>query len=1024
MPKSIVHETQQGIVDEVSFKTLAENTPIGIYKTDAAGQRTYVNKTWREITGRTEEEAYGFGWARAIFIDDRERVIDTWKKAVANQIDFKLEFRFDNPIKGLRWVRNQATPLRDLEGKITGYIGSIEDITQEKLFEQKLLESERRYRLLSENSSDITLLTNSDRKIVFISPSVKEILGYEPEELIGSIAFDLIHPDDRKVAKTKGDGIRNNDATIRTVVRMRKKNGEYRWVESNGKIFHQENAKETLVQASIRDIHENKLLEEKLKESERVYRLLSENQNDIISLTDDERKFVYVSPAIKEMLGYAPEDLIGKKRVLDLSHPDDVESVRSQGEEIRKSKLPITRIVMRLRKKNNEYIWVESQIKLLQDEKAEKKLVLASIRDINERKLLEDKLHESEKVYRLVSENSSDVISLHKLDGTFEYISPSCLDLHGYKPEELLGKNPMDFIHPEDAKEVLAGVPDVLNKMSKGEPLEPMQFRLASKHRGIVWVENVMKPIFQEATLIGFQSVLRDISARKLYENALKEAKEKAEEASKAKSMFLSTMSHEIRTPMNAIIGLTNLMLEENPREDQVESLNLLKFSGENLLAIINDILDFNKIEAGRVELEEITFNLKEILGHNINLLKNRATEKGIDLRLELHGHLPDTVVGDPVRLGQVLNNLIGNAIKFTERGHVKVIVSELEHKDSNHFIRFSVKDTGIGIKPEKVKEVFDNFTQASSDTTRKYGGTGLGLSISQKLIRLMNSEIKLQSEFGVGSEFSFDLQLNEGRNILQQKSGNGRSENGNGVGIEVLLVEDNKVNQVVAGNFLKKWGMKVQFANDGREACEMVTQNKYDIVLMDLQMPEMDGYQATQLIRAMNDPYFKTMPILALSASAMMEVKEKTKSSGFNGFITKPFQPQELKEKILEFVPHRSKKSKPQRKLPTAMFDQYAQGNDEMKRELAGLFITNLEELKIALSHSVEKSTEEYERVLHKSKTTLAIINDREFTKVASELKEKLGNHKEINKTTLHDFNRMADELIKGLEEEIQIVR
>ncbi|MBI3483146.1 MAG: PAS domain S-box protein, partial [Bacteroidetes bacterium] len=867
---------------------------------------------------------------------------------------------------------------------------------------------------------------NSERRIVYISPSVKEILGYLPEELIGALVSDLIHPEDWELVRQKGDSIRTNaEEIVRPVFRMKKKDGEYRWVESHSKLFHDSQSKEQLVQSSLRDVHERKLLEEKLRESEHVYRLLSENQNDIISLADSERKFIYVSPSVKEMLGYEPEELIGKKRILDLTHPDDVDMVYSQGEEIRKNKIPIARTIARLRKKNNEYIWVEAQIKLLQDEKAGKQLVLASIRDINQRKLLEDKLHESEKIYRLVSENSSDVISLHKIDGTFEYISPSCVDLHGYKPEELVGKIGTDFMHEEDAQQVTARVPELLDKMTKGEPLEPIRFRLMSKHRGIIWVENVMKPVFQGGSLIGFQSTLRDISARKLHEIALEEAKEKAEEASKAKSMFLSTMSHEIRTPMNAIIGLTNLMLEENPREDQIESLNLLKFSGENLLAIINDILDFNKIEAGKINLEEINFNLKEILGHNINLLKNRATDKGIDLKLEMHGRLPETVLGDPVRVGQVLNNLIGNAIKFTERGYVHVIVSELRREGHNHLIRFSIKDTGIGIKREKVGEVFENFTQAGSDITRKYGGTGLGLSISQKLVKLMGSEIKLQSEFGEGSEFSFDLQLKEGRSDSLQKEVQKRNDVGSATGIEVLLVEDNKVNQVVAGNFLKKWGMVVSFANDGREACEIITQNKFDIILMDLQMPEMDGYQATQLIRAMNDPHFKTLPILALSASAMIEEKKKAELSGFNGFITKPFQPQELREKILELVPEKLKKSQPSQKLPSDAFDLYAGGNAEMKRELAILFIDNLQELKAALRSSIEKKDpEDYEKVLHRSKTTLAIINNQEFSKAAAELKEKLHDHKEIRKADLHDFDRIADELIKGLEEELRIER
>src|SRR5258707_6739817 len=217
MPKSIVPENMQEGGSEVSFQTLAENTPIGIYKTDAEGHRTYVNKRWHEITGRLKEEALGSGWTKSIFIEDHPKVIEAWRNAVANQADFKLEFRFNNPDKGLRWVRNQAKVIRDSDGKVTGYIGSVEDITQEKVFEQKLLESEERYRLLSANSSDIILLTDIERRIVFISPSVKEILGYEPEELIGTVAMDLIHLDDKKVAKTKGDNIRSNDETIRMV---------------------------------------------------------------------------------------------------------------------------------------------------------------------------------------------------------------------------------------------------------------------------------------------------------------------------------------------------------------------------------------------------------------------------------------------------------------------------------------------------------------------------------------------------------------------------------------------------------------------------------------------------------------------------------------------------------------------------------------------------------------------------------------------------------------------------------------
>ncbi|GHN00768.1 diguanylate cyclase [Cytophagales bacterium WSM2-2] len=891
----MVQENRQVAENDVSFQTLAENTPIGIYKTDAAGHRTYVNKTWREITGRPESEAFGSGWAKAIYEEDRQKVIDAWREAVNNQTNFQLEFRFDNPIKGLRWVRNQATPLRNSQGVVTGFIGSVEDITLQKLAEEKLQESEKKYRLLSEYSGDIIALANAERKFVYVSPSVYEMLGFRPEELIETLIIDLIHPDDRIHVKATGDYIRKNpQETARAIVRMQKKNNGYTWVESQVRLVTDEFTKESLVLSSIRDVNESKLLQEKLKESEKIHRLLSENSYDIISLADPDRKFEYVSPAVKEILGYEATELIGVS-VLDLVHPDDYDRVKAEGEDLRMGKVPVTRINMRMRKKNGEYIWVESQIKMFTEAKGDKPLVQAAIRDINDRKLLED---------------------------------------------------------------------------------------------------------------------------------ALKEAKEKAEEASRAKSMFLSTMSHEIRTPMNAIIGLTNLMREENPREDQIESLNLLKFSGENLLAIINDILDFNKIEAGRIELESITFNLKEIVGHHINLLKTRATDKKIDLSLELNGSIPDTVTGDPVRLGQVLNNLLGNAIKFTEIGFVLSSVSALDRKGDKHLIRFSVKDTGIGIKAEKQKEVFENFTQASSDTTRKYGGTGLGLAISKRLVKLMGSDIVLQSESGKGSEFYFDLWMTEGRITTSFNSDN-EEKNGSLEGLNVLVAEDNKVNQIVAASFLKKWGAHFSIANNGREACELASQNKFDIVLMDLQMPEMDGYEAAKTIRAMNGHHYQTMPILALSASALLEVKDKASSSGIDGFVSKPFQPDDLREKMLEHVFR--KKAKPS-EPPTRSnfnFEMYTQGNEEMKRELAGLFVANLKELKSALHISLnEKNVDAYAHALHKSKTTLAIINDKELNKAVIEIQQRLKRQEMIREEDRKRFDQAADELVRNLEEEIKVER
>jgi CheY-like chemotaxis protein/nitrogen-specific signal transduction histidine kinase len=516
-----------------------------------------------------------------------------------------------------------------------------------------------------------------------------------------------------------------------------------------------------------------------------------------------------------------------------------------------------------------------------------------------------------------------------------------------------------------------------------------------------------------------FQSSVRDISDRKRLEQQLRAEKAKAEETTQTKSQFLSTMSHEIRTPMNAIIGLTNLMLEENPREDQAESLGLLKFSGENLLALINDILDFNKIEAGKVELENIGFNLKDIVQKHINLLKSRASNKGIELNLIMDERLPSAVSGDPTRLGQILNNLIGNAIKFTDQGAVTVSLSLIQQLGEENQIQFTVRDTGIGIPSDKLDSIFDNFSQASTDTTRKYGGTGLGLSIAQKLVQLMGGEIQVKSQLGVGTTFLFTIALkfmaNKPASTLDNHAPSVMTRE-----VSVLLVEDNKINQVVAGNFIKKWGMKLTIANDGVEALEMIKSKSYDVVLMDLQMPVMDGYEASQKIRQMDDHYFKTVPIIALSASAMLEEKEKAKEFGFNEFITKPFQPLELRESILQFVP---KKKEDKEELRQAPQDKKTGSSALLKRDLAAQNIVHLFELKESLYQSLEdQSAEAFMYKVAKSKTTLAVLNNAEFNEIISTISEKLKGKQSLNTELLNNFFIKAESLRKELEAQMEI--
>lgn len=383
------------------------------------------------------------------------------------------------------------------------------------------------------------------------------------------------------------------------------------------------------------------------------------------------------------------------------------------------------------------------------------------------------------------------------------------------------------------------------------------------------------------------------------------EAKVRAEKASRAKAEFLSNMSHEIRTPLNAVVGLSHHLMEQSADEQQYESLRILKFSANNLMMLVNDILDFSKIEAGRIEFEEVAFNLKELGSSIIHSHRIRAEEKGIEIECTLDPALGERFIGDPTRIGQVLNNLVSNAVKFTEEGWVHLQATLVETEGPSSRIRFEVHDSGIGIPPEKHAEIFENFSQAQGDTTRKYGGTGLGLAITKRLIELMGSQITLESALGEGSKFSFELDLDHAVLEVVAPEEVTVQEQEKLSGFRVLIAEDNEINTFVLRKFMEKWDLTADYAVNGLEALEKAKTGSYDLVLMDLQMPEMDGYEATRQIRAIGTKAFSNLPIVALTASAMIEIQDKAYAVGMNDYVSKPFNPDELYQKIARYVRH-----------------------------------------------------------------------------------------------------------------------
>jgi PAS domain S-box-containing protein len=466
--------------------------------------------------------------------------------------------------------------------------------------------------------------------------------------------------------------------------------------------------------------------------------------------------------------------------------------------------------------------------------------------------------------------------------------------------EPFLGLPAVDSFTIESNRKLIS---DCFQRVLKGEHLSITE-EFGDPENKSNYYDLLFNPIVgEDGKINGVVVYGQDITDRKKVEWEILESKLEAERTAKAKSEFLSNMSHEIRTPMNAIIGLSELLLKEHLTDKQHENMKSIKYSADNLLVIINDILDFSKIESGKVEFENINFDIFLKIQEIRKTFIFKAEEKGIALKFRVDEKIPQFVVGDPFRLNQILLNLLSNAVKFTKEGTVSLLVSMVADKGENVTLKFDIIDTGIGIPKDKLASVFESYTQAYTDITRRFGGTGLGLAITRQLVTMQGGQINLDSEIGKGTTFSVQLDFVKG--VVENEASAEELiaellEKRDFDGMRVLLVEDNQMNQFVANQVLELWNIKVDFADDGLQAVNLLKENDYALVLMDLQMPVMSGYEATAYIRdRTNRLRNPEIPIIALTADAFPETKKKVMESGMNDFVTKPLEQNDLYSKI-----------------------------------------------------------------------------------------------------------------------------
>lgn len=868
-------------------------------------------------------------------------------------------------------LEKKAMELYNANEQLQSLNGNLEQQIRDKLNE--LSQSEQRYRHLVESVQDIIYKISPEGFFTFVNSVVEQSLGYTEQEFVGRHFTEIVAPGYRKMLLEFYMTMiqERKDSTYKEFPIVAK-DGHLVWIGQTVRLVLDGDTIVELV-AVARDISDRKQTELELQRTQIRLSILITSMHSGILVKDEGQRIVLVNQLFCDMfrINKSPEQLIGtdyspSAEAVKLMMQDP-EGYRQGVQELIQGRQ--ARVGEEIRMSNGRILERDYIPIALDDQYLGH---LWKFTDVTEKYLAREQIRRSEEKYRGIMNNME--LGLLEVDNnqTIVRAYERFCNMVGYSEEELIGKNAAALFLPDEFASV--------NRHHEGERKQgnasSYEMQLRKKDGSRVWALISGVPIMdEEGRIVGSMGIHYDLTERKRLEDELASAKEIADEARQAEKQFLANMSHEIRTPLNAIIGMSHLLFDTQPTHQQREYIEILKTSADFLHSLISDLLDMTKIEAGRIEVQARPFDLVGLLRSTQKVFEMKLHDRPISIDVMLDTRIAGNFVGDELMLNQILMNLVGNAEKFTEEGSIQLTARIKKEENGICWIEFAVTDTGIGIPSDKLNLVFQKFKQVNP-YGQKHKGTGLGLAITKELVEIQGGSISVRSHEGEGSTFTFMLPFTRAISSgePEQKTVNNAAETRDLKVCHVLVVEDNLMNQKYICSLLNKWKIPYKLALDGKKAVEQAKQERFDVIMMDIQMPIMNGYEATVAIRSTQNPNQHT-PIVALTASAMLDHKNTAMEVGMSDFLTKPFEPNQLMDILQRYAPV-SMINTPAMKIDEARLMELYGGDPEYIAEMISTFLTDIvPDIQLLPSLFKQNDMDELARMIHKLKPTFGMV-------------------------------------------------